>query len=105
LQRQDGKLCLPLSPACLVILLLQSFFYESLLDSRHYTKFAMASSYWLSKELLTEAYQNAPWDNNDLISHYSDIFIAFALLDERINGNVPVSEGILIVRDYRGANQ
>ncbi len=62
-------------------------------------------SYWLSKELLTEAYQNAPWDNNDLISNYSDIFIAFALLDERINGNVPVSEGILIVRDYRGANQ
>ena len=49
----------------------------------------------------TGAQQYVLWHDIDinLIGRYSDIFIVFALLEERINGTLPASAGILIVRE------
>ena len=56
-------------------------------------------SYWLPKEFSSGTNQYDPWRDTDLTGSYCDIFIVFALLEDRINGTLPEGAGILIVRD------
>jgi hypothetical protein len=54
---------------------------------------------------LYQSYADSFLIAQSVFSRYSDIYIAFALLEERINGNLSASEGILIVKEPRGENR
>jgi NACHT domain len=72
---------------------------------RYFAKvLAQHISYWFPEELSSDAdqlsgsqspsflFESLPW-------RYFDLYMAFALLEERINGNLSACEGILIVRE------
>ncbi len=61
-------------------------------------------SYWLQKELISDPtqlsnYQRASGDYFDIIDRYFNTYLAFTLLEMRINGTLKASESILIVRE------
>ncbi|HWS83173.1 MAG TPA: hypothetical protein VN207_02830 [Ktedonobacteraceae bacterium] len=74
---------------------------RSRLHIRYFAK-ALAEhlSYWLQKELFSSDDSFDSFSTFQSMSRfYFDIYVAFALLEERINGNLSASEGILIVRE------
>jgi hypothetical protein len=60
-------------------------------------------SYWLQEEIFS---YDDPFSGSQGASlHYFDVYVAFAILEERINENLYPCEGILIVKERTRENQ
>lgn len=60
--------------------------------------------YWSWKELFSLEKQSLPIDEavyRQTMDAYFDMYVAFALLEERIEGRIPACEGLLIVRERK----
>lgn len=63
-------------------------------------------SYWFPKDPFLRNDQLSQLESmvQHIVETYFDVYVAFALLEERIKGNLSASEGILIVREHRRKN-
>ncbi len=79
---------------------------RSRLHIRYFAKvLAEHLSYWSQKELFSSTNSFDSFSYSQSASRfYFGVYVAFALLEQRIHGNLSASEGILIVRDYTREN-
>ena len=61
-------------------------------------------SYWSWKELFSEEEQENRIDQH-VLDTLMDIYMTFAILEVRIEGRLPVCEGILLVKECLEENQ
>ena len=61
-------------------------------------------SYWSWKELFSEEEQDNRIDQH-VLDTLVDLYVTFAMLEERIEGRLPVCEGILMVKERLEENQ